>query len=90
MGSCLTMKVLEEETFVTRKITRGLANIAMGLQSKLQLGNLNSERDWGHAKDYVEMQYLMLQQKGIRTLSLPRENNTPCANSWYGPQNIWV
>ncbi len=51
------------ETFVTRKITRGLANIAMGLQSKLQLGNLNSERDWGHAKDYVEMQYLMLQQE---------------------------
>ena len=51
------------ETFVTRKITRGIANIALGLQSKLQLGNLNSERDWGHAKDYVEMQYLMLQQK---------------------------
>lgn len=50
------------ETFVTRKITRGIANIALGLQETLQMGNLDSLRDWGHAKDYVEMQWLMLQQ----------------------------
>ena len=50
------------ETFVTRKITRGLANIYCGLDDCLYLGNLNSLRDWGHAKDYVEMQWLMLQQ----------------------------
>lgn len=51
------------ETFVTRKITRGLARIKLGLQGCLYLGNLNSLRDWGHAKDYVEMQWLMLQQE---------------------------
>jgi GDPmannose 4,6-dehydratase len=51
------------ETFVTRKITRALARIKLGLQQKLYLGNLNSKRDWGHARDYVEMQWLMLQQK---------------------------
>jgi GDPmannose 4,6-dehydratase len=50
------------ETFVTRKITRGLANIACGLESCLFMGNLNALRDWGHAKDYVRMQWLMLQQ----------------------------
>lgn len=50
------------ETFVTRKITRGLANIAQGLEEHLFLGNLNAMRDWGHAKDYVRMQWLMLQQ----------------------------
>ena len=50
------------ETFVTRKITRGLANIAMGLQDCLYMGNIDALRDWGHAKDYVEMQWLMLQQ----------------------------
>ena len=50
------------ETFVTRKITRGLANIAQGLDSCLFMGNIDSLRDWGHAKDYVEMQWLMLQQ----------------------------
>ena len=50
------------ETFVTRKITRAIANIANGLQSKLYLGNLDALRDWGHARDYVEMQWLMLQQ----------------------------
>jgi len=50
------------ETFVTRKVTRGLANIAQGLESCLYMGNLNALRDWGHAKDYVEMQWLMLQQ----------------------------
>src|SRR5579883_1739778 len=51
------------ETFVTRKITRGLARIKLGLQTCLYLGNLNSLRDWGHARDYVEMQWLMLQQE---------------------------
>jgi GDPmannose 4,6-dehydratase len=51
------------ETFVTRKITRGLARIKMGLETCLYLGNLNAERDWGHARDYVEMQWLMLQQE---------------------------
>lgn len=51
------------ETFVTRKITRALAKIKLGLQKTLYLGNLNAKRDWGHAKDYVEMQWLMLQQK---------------------------
>ena len=50
------------ETFVTRKITRALARIKMGLQDTLHIGNLNSLRDWGHAKDYVEMMWLMLQQ----------------------------
>ena len=50
------------ETFVTRKITRGLTNISLGLQECLYMGNLESMRDWGHAKDYVEMQWLMLQQ----------------------------
>jgi len=50
------------ETFVTRKITRGLANIAQGLEQCLYMGNLNALRDWGHAKDYVRMQWLMLQQ----------------------------
>jgi GDPmannose 4,6-dehydratase len=50
------------ETFVTRKITRGLANITQGLESCLYLGNLNALRDWGHAKDYVRMQWMMLQQ----------------------------
>jgi len=51
------------ETFVTRKITRALSRIKLGLQETLYLGNLNAKRDWGHAKDYVEMQWLMLQQE---------------------------
>lgn len=51
------------ETFVTRKITRGLARIKVGLQDCLFLGNLGAKRDWGHARDYVEMQWLMLQQE---------------------------
>ncbi|MGJ5136183.1 MULTISPECIES: GDP-mannose 4,6-dehydratase [unclassified Bradyrhizobium] len=54
---------LRGETFVTRKITRGLARIKLGLQQRLFLGNLDARRDWGHARDYVEMQWLMLQQK---------------------------
>jgi GDPmannose 4,6-dehydratase len=51
------------ETFVTRKITRGLANIAQGLEKGLFMGNIDSLRDWGHAKDYVRMQWMMLQQE---------------------------
>jgi len=51
------------ETFVTRKITSALAKISLGLQQTLYLGNLDAKRDWGHAKDYVEMQWLMLQQE---------------------------
>ena len=50
------------ETFVTRKITRGLSQISCGLQKDLVLGNINARRDWGHAKDYVEAMWLMLQQ----------------------------
>ncbi len=51
------------ETFVTKKITRGLSRLSLGLEKCLYLGNLDSKRDWGHAKDYVEMQWLMLQQE---------------------------
>ncbi|AMM24217.1 GDP-mannose 4,6-dehydratase [Variovorax sp. PAMC 28711] len=51
------------ETFVTRKITRGLCNIAQGLEKRLYMGNLDALRDWGHAKDYVRMQWMMLQQE---------------------------
>ncbi|MDB5008183.1 MAG: GDP-mannose 4,6-dehydratase [Mucilaginibacter sp.] len=54
---------LRGETFVTRKITRATAKIGMGLQDKLFLGNLDAQRDWGHAKDYVEAMYLILQQE---------------------------
>ncbi len=54
---------LRGETFVTRKITRGVAKIALGQQDKLYLGNLSARRDWGHAKDYVEGMYLILQQE---------------------------
>ena len=53
---------LRGETFVTRKITRALARIKLGLQDCLYLGNLDARRDWGHARDYVEVQWLMLQQ----------------------------
>ena len=51
------------ETFVTRKITRGLSRIALGLEKKLFLGNLDAKRDWGHAKDFVKAQWMMLQEK---------------------------
>ena len=54
------------ETFVTRKITRGLSNIALGLESCLHMGNIDALRDWGHAKDYVRMQRMMLQQDEAR------------------------
>jgi GDPmannose 4,6-dehydratase len=51
------------ETFVTRKITRGLSNIAQGIENCLYMGNMDALRDWGHAKDYVRMQWMMLQQE---------------------------
>ena len=54
---------LRGETFVTRKITRAAAKIALGLQDRLHIGNLNAQRDWGHARDYVEAMWLMLQQE---------------------------
>ena len=54
------------ETFVTRKITRGMCNIALGLESCLYMGNIDALRDWGHAKDYVRMQWMMLQQTEAR------------------------
>ncbi len=54
---------LRGETFVTRKITRGMCRIKVGLQQNLYLGNLSAKRDWGHARDYIEMMWLMLQQK---------------------------
>ena len=58
----LIMKVLTRETFVTRKITRGAAQMALGMQDTLYMGNIDSRRDWGHAKDYVPM-WLILQQE---------------------------
>src|SRR6201747_1568405 len=54
---------LRGETFVTRKITRGVARIALGLEKRLYMGNIDSKRDWGHAKDYVEAMWLILQQE---------------------------
>ena len=68
------------ETFVTRKVTRALARIKLGLQQKLYLGNLDSKRDWGHARDYVEMQWLMLQQSTPPTMSSPPVCSTASAN----------
>jgi len=59
---------LRGETFVTRKITRAVARIALGLQDKMYLGNLDSLRDWGHAKDYVEAMWRILQQTNPKTL----------------------
>ena len=62
-ASCsITSLRFEARHFVTRKITRGLARVKVGLQDCVYLGNLDAKRDWGHAKDYVEMQWLMLQQ----------------------------
>jgi GDPmannose 4,6-dehydratase len=65
----LTMKALYAgETFVTRKITRAASKIALGLQDCLYVGNLSAQRDWGHAKDYIEAMWLMLQQEKPKTL----------------------
>ena len=84
------------ETFVTRKITRTLARIKLGLQSCLYLGNLNALRDWGHARDYVEMQWLMLQQQEAKDYVIAtgeqhsvREFVTLCA-SYLGMRLEWV
>jgi len=67
---------LRGETFVTRKITRALTRIKLGLQEQVSLGNLDAKRDWGHAKDYVEMQWLMLQQKILKILLFAQVSNT--------------
>ncbi len=65
------------ETFVTRKITRAAAKITLGLQDKLYLGNLNAQRDWGHAKDYVEAMWLILQQKKAEDFVIATGITTP-------------
>jgi GDPmannose 4,6-dehydratase len=68
---------LRGETFVTRKITRGVAKIALGMQDKIYLGNLNAQRDWGHAKDYVEAMYLILQQEKAEDYVIATGITTP-------------
>ena len=66
MVYCSTMKAPAAERLCTRKITRGLANIALGLENCLHMGNIDALRDWGHSKDYVRMQWMMLQQDEAR------------------------
>ena len=68
---------LRGETFVSRKITRGVARIALGLQDQLFLGNLDAKRDWGHAKDYVEAMWLMLQQDVPEDFVIATGSTTP-------------
>jgi GDPmannose 4,6-dehydratase len=68
---------LRGETFVSRKITRAVARIALGLQDQVFLGNIDSKRDWGHAKDYVEAMYLMLQQKNPEDFVIATGTTTP-------------
>jgi GDPmannose 4,6-dehydratase len=68
---------LRGETFVTRKITRGVAKIALGMQDKIYLGNLDARRDWGHAKDYVEAMYLILQQEKAEDFVIATGITTP-------------
>jgi GDPmannose 4,6-dehydratase len=68
---------LRGETFVTRKITRGVGKIALGLQDKIFLGNLDAKRDWGHAKDYVEAMWLMLQQEKAEDYVIATGVTTP-------------
>lgn len=68
---------LRGETFVTRKITRGVAKIALGMQDKIYLGNLDAQRDWGHAKDYVEAMYLILQQEKAEDYVIATGITTP-------------
>lgn len=83
------------ETFVTRKITRGLARIKLGLQEKLYLGNLNAKRDWGHARDFVEAQWLMLQQPDPEDLVIATGEQhsvrdfVRCAGERLGFEIIW-
>ena len=64
------------ETFVTRKITRAVSKIALGLQDKFYLGNLDAQRDWGHAKDYVRMMWMILASRPARRLG----NSNGCYN----------
>ena len=86
------------ETFVTRKITRAIANIAQGLEDCLYLGNVDALRDWGHAKDYVRMQWMMLQQEEAEDFVIAtgkqisvREFVRMSAKGWkLKPQMIWV
>jgi GDPmannose 4,6-dehydratase len=68
---------LRGETFVTRKITRGVAKIALGMQDKLFMGNLDAKRDWGHAKDYVEAMWLILQQDKAEDFVIATGITTP-------------
>ena len=68
---------LRGETFVTRKITRAVAKMAMGLQDIVYMGNLDSKRDWGHAKDYVRGMWLMLQQDKAEDFVLATGATTP-------------
>jgi GDPmannose 4,6-dehydratase len=68
---------LRGETFVTRKITRGVARIALGLQDKLYMGNLDAQRDWGHAKDYVEAMWRILQQEKAEDFVIATGVTTP-------------
>jgi len=68
---------LRGETFVTRKITRGVARIALGLQDKLYMGNLDAQRDWGHARDYVEAMWRMLQQEQAEDFVIASGVTTP-------------
>ncbi len=78
------------ETFVTRKITRGLANIAQGLEPCLYMGNLDARRDWGHALDYVRMQWMMLQTETPTITSSPPASSIRCATSSPGPPKSWA
>ena len=82
---------LRGETFVSRKITRALTRIQVGLQESLHLGNLDSKRDWGHARDYVKAQWLMLQQNdrgGFRDRD--RESSIRFAISWLLPDHCSI
>lgn len=78
------------ETFVTRKITRALARIKLGLQDYLYLGNLDALRDWGHAKDYVEMQWLMLQQEQPEDFVIATGCNTAFVILLIPQQKNWI
>ncbi len=78
------------ETFVTRKITRALARIKLGMQDQLYLGNLDAKRDWGHARDYVEAQWLMLQQDRPEDFVIASASSTACAISWMPLLRKWA
>ena len=67
-----------------------MANIALGLDSCLYMGNLDALRDWGHAKDYVQMQWLMLQQDNPEDFVIASESNIPLETSFIGQQSHWA